>query len=84
MAANSESSRHLLELEYTSTGVLSEVYWQRVDFTGLSDVEMVQLQAAGRALREQRVVAAQKRGKIGPNEKCPCGSARKYKRCHRS
>jgi preprotein translocase subunit SecA len=83
MAANSESSRHLLELEYTSTGVLKEVHWRRVELTGRSDAEMVHLQAAARALREQRVVAAQKRGKIGPNEKCPCGSGRKYKRCHR-
>ncbi len=83
MAANSESSRHLLELEYTSTGVLRQVHWQRVDLTGLSDAEVVRLRAAGRALREQRVLAARKRGKIGPNEKCPCGSGRKYKRCHR-
>lgn len=83
MAANSETSRHLLELAYTSTGVLTDVHWQRVELTGLSDADMVQLQAAGHALREQRVLIAQKRGKIGPNEKCPCGSGRKYKRCHR-
>ena len=83
MAANSESSRCLLELEYTSTGVLREVHWQRVELTGISDAEMLRLQAAGRGLREQRVLAAQKRGKIGPNEKCPCGGGRRYKRCHR-
>jgi preprotein translocase subunit SecA len=83
MAANLESSRHLLELDYSGTGTLKEVHWRRVDLSELSEAEMLQLQKAGRALREQRVLAARKRGKIGPNEKCPCGSGRKYKRCHR-
>ena len=30
---------------------------------------------------EKRTVRGD-RGKIGRNEKCPCGSGRKYKRCH--
>ncbi|MFC1935150.1 SEC-C metal-binding domain-containing protein [Chloroflexota bacterium] len=24
----------------------------------------------------------QRHGKIGRNEKCPCGSGKKYKKCH--
>ncbi|MYC36478.1 MAG: hypothetical protein F4X66_06145 [Chloroflexi bacterium] len=30
---------------------------------------------------EKRTMRAE-RGKIGRNEKCPCGSGKKYKRCH--
>jgi hypothetical protein len=83
MAANSESSRPLLELEYTSTGALKEAHWKQVTLGDLSEPEMVQLQAAGRALNTERVLAVQRQRKIGPNEKCPCGSGRKYKQCHR-
>lgn len=82
MAANSEASRHMLELVYSSTSVLKEIHWRRVDLSGLSDSEMVRLKTAGHKLCEQRVSSALKRGKIGRNETCPCGSGRKYKRCH--
>ena len=30
---------------------------------------------------DKRTMRAE-RGKIGRNEKCPCGSGKKYKRCH--
>lgn len=83
MAANSEASRPLLELEYTAAGVLEAVHWQRVEIAGLSQAKRVQLQAAGRALCERRLSAARMQGKIGANELCPCGSGRKYKKCHR-
>ncbi|HIB13207.1 MAG: hypothetical protein CL755_14660 [Chloroflexi bacterium] len=32
--------------------------------------------------QEKRTFATQNPGKIGRNERCPCGSGRKYKRCH--
>jgi uncharacterized protein YecA (UPF0149 family) len=31
---------------------------------------------------EKRSINQQAGRKIGRNEKCPCGSGRKYKRCH--
>ncbi len=83
MAANSEKLRHLLELNYTETGDLKDVYWQKVESSSLSEAEQTQLQADAIVLREKRVSAARKRAKIGANEKCPCGSGLKYKRCHR-
>ncbi|MBI4282126.1 MAG: SEC-C domain-containing protein [Chloroflexi bacterium] len=30
---------------------------------------------------EKRLISRQ-HGKVGRNEKCPCGSGKKYKRCH--
>ncbi|WP_404979903.1 SEC-C metal-binding domain-containing protein [Caulobacter sp. BE254] len=35
-----------------------------------------------RASAVSRVNAAEEKGKIGVNAPCPCGSGRKYKRCH--
>ncbi len=80
-AANGESSRLLLELEYSATGALLNVHWRFVDLTGLSLFELTDLQRAGRELRRSRVSIARAKGKIGRNNPCPCGSGKKYKRC---
>ncbi|MYC31343.1 MAG: hypothetical protein F4X65_14855 [Chloroflexi bacterium] len=34
------------------------------------------------ACEEKKAILRQEGRKIGRNEKCPCGSNRKYKRCH--
>ncbi len=31
---------------------------------------------------EKRHIRESRPGKIGRNEKCPCGSGKKYKKCH--
>lgn len=31
---------------------------------------------------QEKRVLRQEHGKIGRNEKCPCGSGKKYKKCH--
>jgi uncharacterized protein YecA (UPF0149 family) len=33
---------------------------------------------------EKKTIQRQEGRKIGRNEKCPCGSGKKYKRCHGS
>jgi hypothetical protein len=78
-----ETSRLLLELEYSDNDAVVGVHWQRVSLAGLPDVELARIQAKGVALRAQRVAAARKQGKIKPNDSCPCGSGKKYKRCCR-
>jgi hypothetical protein len=83
LAAAGETSRPLLELEYSDQDAVVAVHWQHVTLTGLPDAEIARVQAKGTALRAQRVAAARRRGKIGPNEQCPCGSGKKYKRCCR-
>ncbi|MSQ27477.1 MAG: hypothetical protein EXR51_05005 [Dehalococcoidia bacterium] len=32
--------------------------------------------------QEKRLIVQNHSGKIGRNEKCPCGSGNKYKKCH--
>ncbi len=34
------------------------------------------------ACEEKKFIKRDQNRKIGRNEKCPCGSGRKYKRCH--
>ena len=81
MFVHGESSRPLLELEYTAENVLKFVHWQHVGLEGLSDAEIAHLKASSDELRKQRVLKVRKQGKIGRNERCPCGSGRKYKKC---
>jgi preprotein translocase subunit SecA len=83
LAAAGETSRPLLELEYSEQDTLVGVYWRRVSLNGLTEAEIARAQARGVALRAQRLTAAHERGKIGPNDRCPCGSGKKYKKCCR-
>jgi preprotein translocase subunit SecA len=63
--------------------VLVDAHWQHLSLEGLTDIEAARVRAEGDALRRRRVKAAQAQRKIGPNERCPCGSGKKYKRCCR-
>ena len=83
LAAAGETSRVLLELEFSDQDTVAAVHWRRLNLAGLSDAEVARIQAKGAALCAQRVAAARKRGKIGRNDPCPCGSGKKYKRCCR-
>jgi SEC-C motif-containing protein len=83
-ASQHECDRVLLELTYSGAGRLEDVQWRRVNFDGMSGPEIDRLRRAGVAIREGRLASAMRlRGKIGPNELCPCGSGKKYKRCCR-
>lgn len=83
LAAAGETSRLLLELEYSENDTVVGVHWRRLSLEGLPEAEVARLQVKAAALRAQRVAAARKRGKIQPNDSCPCGSGKKYKRCCR-
>ncbi len=83
LAAAGETSRPLLELEYSGPDTLKADHWRRLTLAGTSDVDVTRFQANATALRAQRVAAARMKGKIGVNDQCPCGSGKKYKRCCR-
>nr|WP_244558449.1 SEC-C metal-binding domain-containing protein [Tardiphaga sp. OK246] len=51
-------------------------------FAGLANEELEHIKAASLSLRRRRINDARAKGKIGRNEPCPCGSGKKYKRCH--
>lgn len=82
VAAEGEVSRLLLEMVYGPGDVLVNVHWQFVGTGGLANAELARLHLAGERLKRSRVNAAEEKGKIGVNAPCPCGSGRKYKRCH--
>jgi preprotein translocase subunit SecA len=82
MVANNEASRRLIELEYTDDGVLTGAHMRHVSLAGLGHAELDRIKAAALSLQTQRVRQAQAKGKIGRNEQCPCGSGKKFKRCH--
>src|SRR5882724_1090545 len=79
---NGDNRRLLLELSYTTGGVLRDVAWHWVDLAGIPKAQFSELQTAAERLRLGRVDKVKvERGKIGRNEQCPCGSGRKYKKC---
>jgi preprotein translocase subunit SecA len=82
MAANDEASRRLVELEYNVDKVLIGAHMTPVSLVGLSMTEIERIQKASVTLRSQRVRQAQAKEKIGRNDPCPCGSGKKFKRCH--
>ncbi|MFN3390046.1 MAG: SEC-C metal-binding domain-containing protein, partial [Allosphingosinicella sp.] len=59
-----------------------DVHWVIIDLGSLPFEEAARHREAGRQLAERRVEVARARGKIGVNAQCPCGSGKKYKRCH--
>jgi uncharacterized protein YecA (UPF0149 family) len=82
MVANDEASRRLVELEYTEDSVLIGAHMKHVSLAGLANAELERIKAASLSLRRKRVEQARAKGKIGRNEPCPCGSGKKFKRCH--
>lgn len=83
VAANNESSRLLIELEYDSVHKLIDVQWQYVTLGGLPEAGVARAHIQGQRLRSKRLAEARARGKISVNSPCPCGSGRKFKRCCR-
>jgi preprotein translocase subunit SecA len=80
--ANGEASRRLIELEYSEDGKLTGAHLEHVRLAHLSAAELERVKAASIALKGKRLRQAEAKGKVGRNDPCPCGSGRKYKRCH--
>jgi preprotein translocase subunit SecA len=84
MMARGEANRRLVELEYTEYGVLAAAHLTHVSLRGLGPAELGRIKAAALSLQRWRLQEALSKGKIGRNDPCPCGSGRKFKRCHGS
>jgi preprotein translocase subunit SecA len=82
VAQSQDDGRLLIEIECDEHGVITDVHWATVGLAGLSMEEAARHREAGRRLAQRRVELAQGRGKIRVNAQCPCGSGKKYKRCH--
>lgn len=80
---NNDPRRLLLELSYTDAGVLSDLSWQWLTPTDIPADQLQGLRADAEKLAGTRITNAKaERRKIGRNEPCPCGSGKKYKKCH--
>ena len=77
-----EPDRMLLELFFAPDGKIFRAEPSFFTATDVSPAERATLEADAERLKVQRfarVLSSQK--KVGPNEKCPCGSGKKFKRC---
>lgn len=82
MLADNKAVRRLVEFEYDKDGKLYGAHLRHVTLAGVPDGEVERLRAKGVALQQQRIESAQAKGKIGRNDQCPCGSGKKWKKCH--
>jgi preprotein translocase subunit SecA len=82
MLADNKADRRLLELEYDKDGKLFGAHLRHVTLVGMPEVEIERLRAESVALQRRRIASAQAKGKIGRNDQCPCGSGKKWKKCH--
>lgn len=78
-----EPEHALIVLYYDEQMQLTDYQFERLAPDVFDDEEARILKAEGEALLQLRVGNHKKQfGKIGRNELCPCGSGRKYKKCH--
>lgn len=77
-----EEGRLLIEVECDGEGAITDLHWTWVSLLGMPRNEAAKYLEAGRQLANRRVEVAKASRKIRVNEQCPCGSGKKYKRCH--
>lgn len=82
MLADNKTDRRLVEFEYDKDGKLFGAHLRNVTLEGVPAAEIERLRAEGVALHQRRIASAQVAGKIGRNDQCPCGSGKKWKKCH--
>jgi preprotein translocase subunit SecA len=82
MLADNKTNRRLVEFEYDKDGKLFGAHLHHVTFAGVPEAEIERLRAEGVLLQQRRIANARAKGKIGRNDQCPCGSGRKWKKCH--
>ncbi len=82
MLADNKTDRRLVEFEYNEDGELFGAHLRNVTLVGVPAAEIERLRAEGVSLQQRRIENAQAKGKIGRNDQCPCGSGKKWKKCH--
>jgi hypothetical protein len=74
-------SRLALVLEYTPASELISAGGRLVKLSDFNEAERLTLRREADELKQRRVATARDNRKVGRNEKCPCGSGLKFKRC---
>lgn len=80
---NSEENRVLLDLTFDEHDVIHDFSFQRIRPTDCPSDKFDQILSLGEEIANARIERYTQLGpgKIGRNEKCPCGSGKKYKYC---
>jgi hypothetical protein len=82
MLITNDEERLLLELYFNASGSLIDVDFIFLKLEAIPEQDLERLKALAETLRRKRIEKAkQSSRKIGPNEPCPCGSGKKYKKC---
>lgn len=83
MLANEEPDRAFCVLTFDTQGTLLDIVFEILQPDCVDDDMRDELKTQGQSRADGFVAKhIQQHGKIGRNEQCPCGSGRKYKRCH--
>ena len=91
---NAEARRLLLEVTFDAAHRVREVSWKWCELDALSESRREELAPLVDRVRRRRVAAAvqgrvlsgeprrrRRSSRVGRNDKCPCGSGMKYKKC---
>jgi hypothetical protein len=82
MLVTNDVTRLLLELIFDTSGNLLDIKHANLHIDDIPPNKLDYLMGEADKMRNDRVEKAkQEHGKIGVNEKCPCGSEKKYKKC---
>lgn len=83
LLANGEKERMMLSFRFDVNYALQSVSARSICIDQIPPSRIDELRSLGEQMGAFRVATYRKEhGKIGRNQPCPCGSGRKYKRCH--
>lgn len=84
LKASGEESRVLIQLKYDENEVLIFARISHINLLNITDEQIQVINQASALLVEGRMKNVKMKGKIPPNSRCPCGSDKKFKKCHGS
>lgn len=83
LLANGEKERMMLSFRFDADYALQSVSARSIGIDQIPPSRIDELRSLGEQMGAFRVAKYRREhGKIGRNQPCPCGSGRKYKRCH--
>ena len=78
MLVTGDQERLLIELTHSNDGRIIDVDWSEIK---LEDIPADELEYLKNRATEMKRTRLQNAGRIGRNDRCPCGSGKKYKKC---
>lgn len=83
LLANGETDQMLMSFRFDVNYVLQSVGARSIGIDQIPPSRIDELKSRGEQMGDFRVAKYKsEHGKIGRNQSCPCGSGRKYKKCH--